>query len=675
MKFGKGVFAYIAAAIFMVAAFCNGCASINSPDGGRYDEEPPVFKGSTPKRNATNVTPKNVTLDFDENIRIENAAEKVIVSPPMSQQPEILVLNKRIQIKLKDSLKTATTYSIDFADAIVDNNEGNPLGDFCFSFSTGDVLDTMEISGYVLNASDLEPIKGIQVGAYSDLSDTAFTTKPFERVAHTDAEGHFVMRGLRRGQYRVYALQDMDQNYYFSQKGEKIAWLDTVITTSCEPAVRLDSIFTDRGEFDSLQTVNYTRFTPDNLVLLAFNEKSEYQYITQNTRRSHEKFNVIFAIPQDTLPIVKGLNFDERDAFIIERSPGNDTITYWMSDTLLYYNDTLNVAMTYPVVDSTGVRAPKTDTLRLVPRKSRAQILQDAAKKAEEAAKELEKNIRRLERIGDTLSIAELLEPKIEYLDVTLDAGADMDINKIVTLTFNEPVKPFIADSVIHVEHLVDSVYEPMPIVLLQDSFNIRLYRLYAEWRPEEKYSITVDSAAIQGIYGLVNDKIKQDITVRSLKDYSIFAARVANPKPGYIVQLYTGKDMILRSEPVTEAGTAVFYFLEPGKYYIRLLDDANGNGVWDTGDYAAGIQPERVYYLNKEFDLKANWDHDMEPWNLNMTPIFEQKPDEAKTAETKSVEKRKSKNAERDDMIAERNAQKIQKKADRQERRLERKK
>lgn len=652
-----------AAATTLVAALCLGCASVGTPDGGRFDDIPPVFVGSSPERNATEVRPRSVSLDFNEIVRIENAAEKVVVSPPMVSPPDIQVNNRRINIKFNDSLRANTTYSIDFADAIVDNNEGNPLGDFCFSFSTGEQLDTLELSGYVLDASNLEPIKGMLVGIYSDLEDSAFVSKPFERISHTDSEGHFVLRGVGPGRYRIFALNDMDQNYYFSQKSEMLAWNDSLVIPDSEQRFRDDTIRNPKGEVDSIRLVQYTRFMPDDIVLRAFTEKPVLQYLSDRSRKSHEKFNLTFAIPLDTLPTLKGLNFDQDGAFHIERSAGNDTLTYWMHDSLIYYMDTLRFSLTYPVLDSTGVTVDHCDTLSLVPPKSRQKVLQDAARKAEEEAKERERELRRLERQGDSLGIARLFRPQVQYLST--DVVNISDVDKVLTIEFKEPVQPFIPDSVIHVRHKVDSIYEPMRMVLLQDSFNIRLFRLYAEWRPEQEYSVTIDSAGIRSIYGLPVRRIEESLRFKAVDQYSTFTVKVARPKPGYIVQLYTGKDKVVRSQRL-EGGSAVFYFLTPGKYYVRMFDDVNGNGLWDTGDYASKRQPEAMYYLNKVFELKQNWDHETEPWNVTDEPLFRQKPDDAKTQKSEARKERKSKNIERDERIAKEKAQKQKRKEER---------
>lgn len=106
------------------------------PDGGPFDETPPRFIGSTPAAGAVNTKKSKIVLDFDEFIKLENTSEKVVVSPPQLQQPEIKPGGKRITVNLLDSLKPNTTYTIDFSDAIVDNNEAI-RSVIAFTFSTG----------------------------------------------------------------------------------------------------------------------------------------------------------------------------------------------------------------------------------------------------------------------------------------------------------------------------------------------------------------------------------------------------------------------------------------------------------------------------------------------------------------------------------------------------------
>ena len=201
-----------------------GCARMGSPDGGWYDDDPPVVIGSIPADKATGVKTKKVTIYFDEYIKLADATQNVIVSPPQIEMPDIQAKGKKIVVELKDTLKPNMTYTIDFSDAISDNNEDNPMGNYTFTFSTGEQTDTLEVSGSVLSAENLDPVAGILVGLYSDLADSAFKTKPLLRVARTDANGHFVIKGVAEGEYRIYALQDADDNYMFTQKSEMIAF-------------------------------------------------------------------------------------------------------------------------------------------------------------------------------------------------------------------------------------------------------------------------------------------------------------------------------------------------------------------------------------------------------------------------------------------------------------------
>lgn len=634
-----------------IIAVILGCAAVGSPDGGPYDETPPRFVGSTPSRGALNVNNKKLTLHFDEYIKIQNASEKVVVSPPQLEQPEIKVNGMKIQVTLFDSLRSNTTYSVDFSDGIVDNNEGNPLGDFCFSFSTGADLDTMEFSGYVLNASDLEPIKGILVGIHTDLSDSAFTAKPFEKVSHTDSRGHFTIRGLAPGKYRIYALQDMDQNFMYSQRSEKIAWTDSIIIPKSELWYRDDTIRNTDGQVDSIMLVQYTKYLPNDVVLRAFLAKPNIQYLVKSERKNHETFGLNFALPLDSMPKIKGLNFDEKDAFICQHNAGFDTLNFWMKDSNIYYMDTLRLSLTYLATDSNGVLNETIDTLNLITKKTHQRILQDEARKAEEEAKDIEKERKRLERANDTLGLKKLDIPKIKFLQMNLDANQSMDLNSIVKLSFKEPVS-FEPGSAIHVQKMVDSIWVDIPFEVEQDSLMILEYSIFAEWRPEETYSITIDSASVFGLYGLHNNKESQELKFKPIEQYSIFTVNVQNPNPNYLVELLDQNGSPIRSGYL-EDGRIDFFFLYPGKYYVRLINDRNKNGKWDTGEYYDKTFPEEVFYINNLFELKQNWEHATEPWNVTEAPLFEQKPEAITTQKAETKKQQKSKNADREQKMA----------------------
>ena len=625
-------------ALLMLMIVVYSCASMGNPDGGPYDEEPPKFVRSTPKPFAINSKEKKVTIEFDEFIKLEKAAEKVVVSPPQLEQPEIKASGRKVVVGLVDSLRPNTTYTIDFADAIVDNNEGNPLGNYAFTFSTGTTIDTMEVSGTVLSASDLEPVKNIQVGLHSDLSDSAFMKKPFDRVSRTDSRGHFSIRGIAPGKYRIYALMDGNQNYLFDSKTEMIAFSDSIIIPAMEDAMRQDTIWKDSLTIDTIKSVGYTRFLPDDIILRAFKEENDRQYLTRSERDKENHFVLTFSARADTLPTLKGLNFDERDAFIIEKTDRNDSICYWIKDSLIYQMDTLEIQMDYLATDTLDRLVPQTDTLFLANKLTRAEREKLEAKAAEEKEKERKKKEKKGEKI----------EPEpTKFLTLNVDAPSAFDLDRNVYLSFDDPVAS-IDTAAIHMEIKKDSLWEEIPFLFVSDSVLPRKYEILAEWEPEKEYQLSIDSMAFKGVYGLHTNKVKQTMKVKKLNEYGTILLNITGADSTAVVELLDGSGKVLRQQRITPQNTADFYYLNPGtKFYIRLFNDRNGNGVWDTGKYSEHLQPEEVYYFPKVWEMKANFDFE-ENWNINAVPVEKQKLDEIKKQKPEETKKIQDRNKER---------------------------
>ena len=624
--------------LLMLVIIGYSCASMGTPDGGPYDEMPPKFLGSSPKLHAVNVKSTKFELEFDEFIKLEKASEKVVVSPPQLEQPEIKVMGKKVVGELLDTLKDGVTYTIDFSDAIVDNNEGNPMGHFTYSFSTGSSIDTMEVSGTVLNAADLEPIKGIQVGLHKNLNDSAFTKLPFDRVSRTDSRGHFSIRGVAPGKYRIYALMDGNQNYLFDSKTEAIAFSDSIIIPSMMPATRQDTIWKDTLTIDTIKTIGYTRFMPDDIILRVFKEENTRQYFSRGQRDKENHFILKFSAKADTLPILTGLNFDATDAFIVEPNAGNDSICYWIKDSLVYQMDTLQLKMDYLYTDSLNQLVPKTDTIYLANKLTRAQKEKLAKKEAEEKEKERKKKERKGEKVGP--------EPT-PFLNMKVDAPSTFDINKNIVLSFEEPVVRM-DTSAIHVNVKVDTLWVKTPFLLVADSVVPRQYEILASWEPEKEYQLQIDSAAITGLYGLQTNKVEQTLKVKKLDEYGTLLLNLPGVEQTCIVELLDSSGKVLRQQAVTPEGTADFYYLAPNtKYYIRMFDDRNGNKVWDTGVFETGIQPEEVYYFPKVWEMKANFEFE-ETWDVHAVPIDKQKLDEIKKQKPEETKKVQNKNLER---------------------------
>ena len=624
--------------LLMMVIIGYSCASMGTPDGGPYDEMPPKFVGSSPRLHAVNVKDKKIELEFDEFIKLEKPSEKVVVSPPQLEQPEIKVVGKKVVAQLFDTLKHATTYTIDFSDAIVDNNEGNPMGNFTYSFSTGATIDTMEVSGAVLNAEDLEPIKGIQVGLHMNLNDSALNTLPFDRVSRTDSRGRFSIRGVAPGKYRIYALMDGNQNYLYDSKTETVAFSDSIIIPSMMPATRQDTLWKDTLTIDTIKTVGYTRFMPDDIILRAFKEENTRQYLSRKERDKENHFILTFSAKADTLPTLKGLNFDEKDAFVIEANEGNDSICYWVKDSLVYQMDTLAIQVDYLYTDTLDQLVPKTDTLYLANKLTREQ--RDKLKKQEEEKKEKERKKR--EKKGE----APKPEPTL-FLKMNVDAPSAFDINRNVVLSFDEPLAR-IDTSSIHVSVKEDTLWVEKPFILVADSVIPRRYEILADWQPDREYQLKIDSTAITGLYGLHTDKVDQSFKVKKLDEYGTLFFNIRGVNQPAIVELLDAAGKVIRQQRVTSEGTADFYYLAPNtKYYVRMFMDRNGNGKWDTGNVEKRMQPEEVYYLPKSWEMKANFDFE-ETWDIHSTPVDKQKLDEIKKQKPEEVKKVQERNKER---------------------------
>lgn len=626
--------------VFLAIVLIYSCASPGTPDGGPFDETPPRFLGSSPRPGETANKSKKITMNFDEIVKIERAAEKVIISPPQLEQADIKANGRRIQVELFDTLKPNTTYTIDFSDAIVDNNEGNPLGNFAFMFSTGDVIDTMEVSGTVLNAEDLEPIKGISVGLHANLDDSAFVKMPFERISRTDSRGRFTIRGIAPGKYHIFALMDGNQNFQYDSKTEMIAFSDSLIVPSSKPDVRQDTIWADSLVIDTIKTVNYTHYYPDDIILRAFKAEDDRQYLKNSERDKLNHFILVFNAKADTLPEITGLNFDSRDAFVVETTSRNDSICYWIKDSLLCEQDTLMMQLKYLATDTLNQLSLTTDTIYITNKQDKAQRQKAAEQAKQKEEKERKKKSKRGEK-ADSITV-------IPFLNAKVDAPSTLELGSNISISFDEPVVA-IDTSAIHLQVMVDSLWQDLPYIFEADTAEYRKYWVIAPWEPEKEYQFSIDSLAFKGLYGLYTKKIKEtSLKTKAVADYGTIFLNLPQSPEYTIVELMEGDGKIVRRQPISNEKTADFYFLPAGKkYYLRLFYDKNKNGVWDAGSYEQHQQPEEVYYYPKSWEMKANFEFE-ETWIVDAVPWDRQKLDEIKKQKPEETKKVANRNAER---------------------------
>jgi uncharacterized protein (DUF2141 family) len=575
------------------------CASLGSPGGGDYDIAPPVFVESDPTPNTTHFHKNKITLVFNEYISLEKPSETVIITPPQKKMPEIKTVGKKITVELKDSLLPDATYTFDFTNGIVDNNEKNVLEGFNFAFSTGEVVDSLVISGILLNAENLEPMPNIMVGIHSEVADTAFTKLPFLRTSQTNERGRFSIRNVAPGAYRLFALGDVNRNFKFDLPDENIAFFDSLIVPSFEPALRMDTVWRDSLVVDTVREIHYTRFTPDNALLRLFKENVARQYLSKTERKDSVLFTLAFNDPVEELPTVRliGEADENPDWYLLEQSTDRKMLSYWITDSTLYRKDTLRIEANYLAHDTLNQLTTVTDTLRLIKKKS-------------EPPKDKDNKKGNRERIAP--------------LDVKILAGGLMDVFDTVKIVFPEPMRPFLRQQ-IQISQKVDTLWEARDFPLVQDSLNPLICYFDCAWPYEQEYQICIDSAALTGIYGKTNDSIRVSFKTKMEKDYGLLAIALSGNEHAGFGQLLDSGDKPVKTVSLQD-GELIFFDIKPGKYYLRYIDDANGNGKWDAGLYSELRQPEPVYYYPESFDIKA-WVEWEQSWNIQQLPLEKQKP------------------------------------------------
>ena len=577
------------------------CANkAQGPTGGPKDKTPPRVLRSFPVNGALDYNKKQVEIDFDEMVSIEKASENVIISPPQVKEPDVKSLGKKVTVNFGDKLLDNTTYSINFGNAIVDLNEKNPLKNYLFSFSTGNQIDTLKISGTVINSEDLNPMSGVIVGIYMETSDSVFFKKPFLRIGRTDDKGHFSIDNIKKGKYKIFALGDANRDYYY-QQGEGLAMCDSLLTPTSRLEQMNDTIWKDSIHVDSVRTYMGTHFLPDNIALRYFKENKKRQYFVKSERKEPFVFSLFFNTSLSKLPDIKPLNFKWDDTkYILQKSLKADTLTYWIKDSTVWNTDTLRMQMTYLKTDSLFQLRSVTDTVNVFMRKG----------KISQKAKALKKSTK----------------PKIEPLKFSNNISSSFDVFSPVVFDFEVPIANYDL-SKITLSQKKDTTYKEIPFKWRSlDSIHMK-FALDYKWVPEMSYRVEVDSAAFTSIYDRVTKEASNDFKIKSLDDYSSVKMLMANFNPKAVMQMLDSKDVLLDTKPVSEKGT-LFEYLKPGDYYIRMFIDENGNGKWDTGDFTQKRQPEQVYYYPKKLSLKANWEFE-ETWDYTQVPLLQQKPAE----------------------------------------------
>lgn len=595
--------------IIIAAAVMYSCANIGNPSGGPIDKTPPIFMRSNPTPNAVNVKDRKIEIFFDEIVTLKDPSTKIIVSPAQTEMPRMSALGRKVTVELVDSLLPNTTYTIDFSNSIQDNNEGNAIDNFAFAFSTGSVIDSMRVSGYVLDSRTLEPMQSAVVGLQSNLADSAFHKEKLQRVALTNDRGQFTIRNVSPGSYHIFALKDLDRDYKFGNPTEDIAFLDSIIVPSIGSREAADTVYNDLNEIDTIMRATRPAYFPNDILLSMFNEDRKSQYLANNLRVDSTRISLTFAAASDTLPSLSivGRNDVPDQWYTLERSQTNDTLTYWIRPPHLVSADTLMVATTYLRTDTASNLSWGTDTLKFTFQRQKAK-----KKKKNEETDSLE---------------------QIRFMELHPLANGTQEVYAPLLLQTGTPIERYSREA-FHLQRKLqnDTIFYPAEIksIALRDStLNRRDLMLKVDWEPGAAYTLAVDSLAMTDIYGLQTKPLKVDFNVRKMEEYGNIVFNIPAVRDSAIVELLDGTEKIVLRAPVKNHRAELLNLL-PGKYYARLFIDRNGNGKYDTGNYDMHLQPEETVYYPGAINLKKNWDVE-QTWDIYATPIDKQKPEAIK--------------------------------------------
>jgi uncharacterized protein (DUF2141 family) len=529
---------YIVLSILVIS----GCAKRGSPTGGPVDSIPPVLINASPKINSINFDSKEIRLTFDEFVKLDNVDEQLIISPPINKSSyEVKPLNgvtKKVFLEFIDSLETETTYSINFGNSIKDNNEGNPLTFFSYTFSTGETIDSLYVRGNISDAFDKETDDYISIHLYridSIFNDSIIFNNRPTYISNSLDSTSYQFKNIKEGKYLILALKDIDNNYFFDPFYDKIGFIDSLITLPRDSIINFKlfkeetSLIWDKPHFINSEKIGFGYYGKLDLKNIKI-ESSLPDSVNYTYTKENEK----------------------------------DTLIFWLSRNSF---------------DSLNFNLIEKDTTKLVTVK--------------------------FDRAKDTL---------IDSLSISPKTTSIIHLKETFKLSSNIPLKN-IEDSLITIRD-IDSLIVPFTTSI---NDNLDQIDIKFEVSPSDNYRLFILPEAIKDIRGVSNDTLQYNVVSQSLEDYgNVYLDVIRNSNSKFILQMIDSNGDVIRVfKNVNQDATYNFDYVRPGKYIFRLIEDANNNDKWDTGNYLKKIKPERVYYFSNELEVRANWDLN-ETFNLN---------------------------------------------------------
>ena len=572
--------------------FFISCAQIVTPSGGPKDDAPPLILEMNPEPLSTNFTGNTIEIEFNEYIKLHEPATQILISPPQRKTPEYAIKKKSLIVKFKDTLMENTTYTINFGEAIRDNNEGNILGRLTYVFSTGTYLDSMQIEGKVTHAFDGSNATDALVMLYDQNVDSLpLDTLPLY-FTRTDESGHFKLEHLKNVKYKVFALKDENANYIYDVLDEEIAFMDSMVVPDLPPirpdtalhdSLVSDSIMVDKIPLMETDSVELHEHETHHLDLFMFAEDDTVQYLKKyNASVGKLLFQYNMPVAEFRVsPITKGLPKNWR---LKEYSTKRDSVTLWTigveADSLI-----LQVQADGFQVDTVEFELPKPDT-GVAPQKPTTKV-------------------RGRSKVDDG-------RMKVKFAG----NGRAPKPGQPMVIQSTRPVSKVSVDSI---RVMKDSI--PVAFRLELEEGSLKQFNLHYEQVPESKYELRILPNTFLDLNGQPNtDTLMATYTAMQKEDLGSVQLDVAY-EGGFplIIQLLTESGNLVHEQSIGGSATISVKALSAGKYSVKAIYDENGNGKWDTGRYRRKQQPEKAVFYSGQVEVRPNWDLEAE-WDLSKT-------------------------------------------------------
>lgn len=558
--------------VFFIPWIAVSCAKIVAPSGGPSDFTPPQVLKTEPAAKTIHFKENKIRIWFDEFVSLENQADQIVVSPPVEEPFEYTIRGKSVLVSLPEKLKDSTTYTIYFGESIQDITEKNPLKNFAFGFSTGDVFDSLVLKGSVVDAFSLQAVKNVFILGYKNPDSAGLKSIP-DFITKTDENGSFVLHNLPQKKILLLALADQDNNLLYNLPNEQIGFCDTLMLPWMEPLA-------NKG--DSTDTVKQIPIVEVPVKMKIFVQTDTSQSLLKSRSDNYGQFKLIFKNKVNN-PILTPLDATiPKDWRMDEWSPTKDTLTSWLINPEIE-----NLKFTF----SDGTHF--IDSVDLLMK-----------------SKPLAANKPRAGKGGADAEVDFTL--KIRH---NLSSSNVLPYFKPMVLTLNHPVQ-HVDNSKIILEKKKDSTYIKIPFTLEKNSLNPQRQFIVAHnFSKDSIYRIRFEKDAFQDIYNLSNDTLSLIFHTDKVEDYGklIFTFKPKTISDAYIVELLTESNVAVRKKSTKGNEKITFENLMPGNYKIRITIDANANGKWDTGDFYKKVQPEIILLAPGTVSIRANWDSDLE--------------------------------------------------------------